>query len=365
MKSTVLTPYCPKPADHGGRVEMLKHLEVLRSLGECTIASAATRPVGAGWNAILRREIESAGYQVRLREDTLSAKAWKQYVGIAYAAVCKGLRMERAFGHANPYHRHAFPPAWWRKITEDSDLAVINYSYWAWLPTSSPKVIILHDLLSNNMWGGDSWETKELCSADLVIVISKDEESELLRRGIKNVLWSPPVVRPARFPLKAKVGIVGSANLHNREGLQWLAAILPDDSISLAVYGALAQYVSWPAADRIESYSDAYTPYRDCGIILLPTALGTGVQIKAIEALACGRAIVARRGAMRGIPKGEGAWIEVDSPLEMWQQAEKFMQGAASRSCQGDKARSYYDHYLNHEQILTDLRNAYAGLLKR
>ena len=41
MKSVVLTPYCPLPADHGGKVEMWKHLDLLRTMGGCTIASAA------------------------------------------------------------------------------------------------------------------------------------------------------------------------------------------------------------------------------------------------------------------------------------------------------------------------------------
>lgn len=365
MRSTVLIPYCPLPADHGGKVEMMKHLEILRSLGECTIASAATRPVGAGWTTALRSQCEKNGFHVRLREDTFPGRSWKQYAGIAYAALCKMLRMERAFGHANPYHRFAFPQDWWEEITSNTDLAVINYSYWAWLPTFCPKVVILHDLLSHNMFGGRERESKDLSAADLVIVISKNEEMELRRRGVKNILWSPPVVKPMQLTLSNKVGIVGSANLHNREGLQWLGTSSPHDSLSIAVYGALAQYVVWPAAHKVVSYHDPYTPYKDCGIILLPTALGTGVQIKVVEALACGRAIIARRGALRGLPEDDEAWIEVDSPAEMWRHAELLTQDGRRRADQGDKARSYYERYLNHEQILTNLRTSYSEIIKR
>ncbi len=363
MKSVVLTPYCPLPADHGGKVEMMKHLEILRSLGECTIASAATRPAGMGWSASLRNSLESVGYRVRLREEAGYSRTLRQWLGIAYASVCKGLRLERAFGHANPYHRYAFPPAWWQDVTAKADIAVINYSYWAWLPTACPKVVVLLDLFSGLMWGGSLKETEDLRTADLVVVISKDEELELHRRGIKNVLWSPPVVRQASLPLSDAIGIVGSANPHNREGIHWLGTSSPPEAIAVNVYGALSGFAGWPKVVKVKSYSDPYQPYRDCGIILLPTALGTGVQIKVVEALACGRAIIARRGAMRGIPDGQGAWIEVDSPTEMWLQAERLSRDGQERIAQGEKARAYYQRYLDHEKINLQLRDAYRSLL--
>jgi len=362
MRSIALTPYCPLPADHGGKAEMLKHLEMLRSLGECTIASAATRPVGMGWNPKSRLEIEGRGYHVTLREDKCSSRTWRQWAGIAYASVCKGLKMDRAFGHANPYHRYAFELSWWREVTRNTELAVINYSYWAWLPTNCPKIIILHDLFSDLMWGGSNKETEDLLSADLVIVISKDEEEELCRRGIRKVLWSPPLVKPASFSLTDRVGIVGSCNPHNREGLQWLSSVSPPDILNVNVYGGLSQFVNWLNAVRVKSYIDPYQPYQDCGIILLPTAMGTGVQIKAVEALACGRAIIARRGAMRGIPAGHGAWIEVDSPGEMWLQAERLCRDEHCRNELGEKARVYYQRYLDHKKIMAELREAYCSL---
>jgi Glycosyl transferases group 1 len=362
MKSIVLVPYCPLPADHGGKAEMFKHLEILRSLGECTIASAATRPVGMGWGPNVRGEIEKRGYHVVLREETYPSRTWRQWAGMAYASMYKGLKLDQAFGHSNLYHRYAFDSEWWQEVTSHAELAVINYSYWAWLPTHCPKAIILHDLYSNLMWGGNLKETEDLRSADLVIVISKDEQ-ELYRRGIKNVLWSPPLVRPASFYLSQKVGIVGSANPHNREGLQWLSTAVPPDLLSVNVYGGLSQFVNWPNAIRVKSYIDPYQPYQDCGIVMLPTAMGTGVQIKAVEALACGRAIVARRGAMRGVPDGQGAWIEVDSPREMWLQAERLCCDEPRRNDQGEKARLYYQRHLDHEKIVAELRQAYCSLL--
>lgn len=341
---------------------MWKHLDLLQSMGECTLVSAATRPAGMGWTPAAKREIERHGYTVRLREELFPRLNWKQFAGLAYGAVCKGLRLERAFGHANIYHRFAFPPHFLLEHSRTADLAVINYSYWAWLPTYCPKVIILHDLLSGLMWGDSRQESEDLRTADLIIVISKDEEVRLRQRGMNNVLWSPPLAEPSDFPLTHRIGLIGSANKFNQEGLAWLSRCGMPEEILTAIYGALADFAEWPDADRVRRYEDSDEPYRNCGIILLPTASGTGVQIKAVEALAAGRAIVARTGAMRGLPAGEGAWVEVDTPEAMWEQAVLFSRDAELREEQGAKARAYYQQHLDAKKIRSDLHAAYSDL---
>ena len=362
MKSVALVPYCPFPADSGSKVEMWKHLELLRSMGQCTLVSAATRPVGMGWTPSAKRDLEQRGYVIQLREELFPKRNWKQLAGLAYGAVCKGLGLERAFGHANPYHRHAFPPDFLLEYFRQADLAVINYSYWAGLPTYCPKVIILHDLLSNLMWGDSAQESEDLRTADLIIVISKDEEVRLRQRGINNVLWSPPLKEPFDFPLTSKVGIIGSANRFNQEGLRWLNRAAAPKGLSVKIYGALAQFAQWPEAHRVGRYEDSHEPYRECGIFLLPTALGMGVQIKTVEALAAGRAIVARTGAMRGLPAGEGAWVEVDTPEEMWTRAAQFSCDRHLREAQGEKACTYYQQHLDAKKIRSELHAAYSDL---
>ena len=67
--------------------------------------------------------------------------------------------------------------------------------------------------------------------------------------------------------------------------------------------------------------------------------------------MACGRVIIARRGAMRGIPDSREAWIEVESPSEMWGQAEKIAKDVYIRAIQGRKTGEFYEKYLNLEQI--------------
>lgn len=340
---------------------MWKHLRALLEMGECTMASAGRRPVGAGWTAENRRHVESFGYRVVLREESERLSLVQAY-GIAYASVCKALRLERAFGHSNPYHRHAFPAHWWRRVTAEADLAVIHYSFWAGLPCACPKAVVLLDLWSDFMWEGPRREIEDLKTADLVIVISEAEERKLHEWGITRTLWSPPAVPATDFADSDAIGLLGSASPVNREGLDWLASADRLGSLGIRVYGGLAAHADDAVFSRVGRYESNDQPYRDCGIILMTTALGMGVQIKTIEALAAGRAIVARRGAMRGIPEGQGAWIEVETPDAMRAAARRLREDADARRTQMAAARAYYRAHLDADKVIAALKAELAGL---
>jgi hypothetical protein len=359
MKSIVLSPYCPLPADNGGKVEMWKNMELLRSLGDCTMLSAATRPVGMGWNPSIRKEIERRGYRVELREEASLSRNWRQLMGITYASFCKSFRLERAFGHSNPYHRYAFPETWWHSRTQSADLAVVNYSYWSWLPCRCPKVVVLLDLWSDFMWEGPRHEIEDLKTADLVIVISKTEEEKLNRWGITRTLWNPPAIPASELPDSTKIGVLGSKSRFNREGLAWLERAFSSSSAKIRVYGSLSEQANHPSFVRCGRYERQTTPYEECGIILMTTAQGMGVQIKTIEALAAGRAIVARTGAVRGLPPSHSAWIEVQSSDEMMTKALELQNNADMRRSQYQEARNYYHRFLKSDMILEQLREAY------
>ncbi|WP_084184919.1 glycosyltransferase [Desulfonatronum thiodismutans] len=364
MRSVVLIPYCPLPINTGAKAEMWKHLNILHGLGPCTIASARRRPVGLGWTPRYEQEIRNRGFDLVFREDCIRLGLLQVY-GFFYGLFCKGLGLDRAFGHSNPYHRHAFPAGWLHELSTQFDLAVINYSHWGHLPCACPKVVVLHDLVSDVSWEGAKRETIDLGSADLLVVISLDEEKALNQRGIFKTLWSPPSVDATEIPLNSTVGLVGSGSLFNIEGLHWLERALGRDgtaNIPIRVYGGLANHVRSKAFAPVGCYEDPMQPYMDCGVVLMPTAEGTGVQIKAVEALAAGRAIIARKGAMRGLPPGEGAWIEVDSPRDMVLAALRLQADQSSREALASKARSYYEQWLDSAQIKASLKKVYTRL---
>lgn len=362
MKIVFLTPYCPLPINTGARAEIWKHLKILKELGECTILSASSKPVGSGWTTENLSKVQKAGFRVILRENYVK-RSLIQYLGIVYASFFKSIGIEKAFGHSNPYHRYAFPAAWWWQNLQEADLAIINYSYWAWLPTPCPKALILHDLLSDRTWEGTGKETKELKLCDLVITISNEETEKLNVRGIINTLCSPPLVEPVDMPASNRIGIVASDNRHNREGLSWILNGFRGNGIHVRVYGRIANCAKSNIFEPVGRYKNWYDPYRECGIILLTTKLGTGVQIKVVEALACGRAIIARRGAMRGLPKSDRAWVEVDTADEMLRVAIDLQRNVQARENLASEARKFYKEHLGYDMIFSKLISAYSKLV--
>jgi len=112
-------------------------------------------------------------------------------------------------------------------------------------------------------------------------------------------------------------------------------------------------------------YNDTGKPYFDCGVILILTVLGMGVQIKAVEALAAGRAIIARKGAMRGIPHSEEAWIEVNDPREMIEASVWLSRDKKSREKMGEAAHMYYEENLNARRISSRLFEKFNEVLNQ
>jgi hypothetical protein len=214
------------------------------------------------------------------------------------------------------------------------------------------------------MWEGVRRETSELRTADLVIAISRDEENLLNQRNIMNTMWSPPLVPSVNLPLTSEVGLVGSSNRFNIEGLRWLESGVAGSDITIKVFGGLSSHVRSQAFIAVGRYQEALQPFSECGIILMPTSGGMGMQIKAVEALAAGRAIITRKGAMRGLPPGNGAWIEVERPEEMVSWVQRLQTDSHKRHDLAEAAKSYYTRYLEASTIEQRLEKAYVSLVR-
>ena len=98
---------------------------------------------------------------------------------------------------------------------------------------------------------------------------------------------------------------------------------------------------------------------------MITTSLGSGLQIKAIEALAAGRAVVARKGAMRGFPASEIGWVEVDTPKEMIEQVNQLVNDSKKRRKLMELSRAYYQTYLESNKVLGELKSAYLGVTQK
>ena len=74
---------------------------------------------------------------------------------------------------------------------------------------------------------------------------------------------------------------------------------------------------------------------------------------------------MARRGAMRGIPLGEGAWLEVSTPGEMWEAVRELQNDSELCSRQMAAAKAYYMEHLNSEKIHKEISSAFLHLSKK
>jgi hypothetical protein len=358
VKSVCLTPYCPWPADTGTKMEMMKHLNVLKGLGKCTIASARRKPVGFGWTSETETAMQDQGFELIFREASESFRpVW--LIGFAYAALCQGMELDRSFGHSNPYHRYAFSQHWWRRVTAKADLAVIQYGFWGRLRSHCPQAIVVQELLSSYHWEGNDREIQDWKHAALLCVVGHDEQEILGRKMLNRVLWSPPAIKPENLPLSDDIGLIGTKAPQNLEGLRWLEQARGVDGVYIKVFGNLASEVRAPFLKPVGRYGANTEPYERCGIHLMTRSDRPGLQIKVVEALAYGRVIVARRGSMRGLPSGEKAWIDVETPEEMLAAAMRFRKDRSLRERMAEKARAYYQQHLSYGQIISDLKDAY------
>jgi len=342
---------------------MMKHLNVLRELGPCCIASARRKPVGFGWTEEAFAELSNQGFQLVFRENA-HGLTLMQLIGLIYAIFCKAMRLDKAFGHSNPYHRFAFNSDWLYQLSKEYDLFVMQYGFWSRAPTACPKAIIVHELLSNYHWGGHRRETTEFGSANLLLVVGYDEFIDLKKRGLTSVLWSPPAVQEEALPLNDQIGLIGTRAPQNMKGLRWLEQADVKVKVKINVFGNMAGEIRSSICKPVGRYGLQTEPYTQCGIHLLTRPDRPGLQIKAVEALAYGRAIVARRGSMRGLPDKDCAWITVDSPEAMIEAAVDLQRNREKREALARKAKNFYRKYLDHDEIISKLKKAYINISK-
>ncbi len=215
------------------------------------------------------------------------------------------------------------------------------------------------------MRGHRSNETGELATADLLVTVSYEDKIKLEERGLKNVHWSPPCVAEHCFDDSSSVAVVGSGNVHNVEGIKWLQHATMRRKKKIHCYGAVSKYVLDDGGFMAHgSYKNNYDPFEECGIFLMLTKGGTGIQIKGIEALACGRAIIARKGGMRDLPRENIGWVEVDTPDEMMEKLYELESDTRLRQRIMRMARSYYHLYLEQNDVLSKLKLKYCEIVK-
>lgn len=131
-----------------------------------------------------------------------------------------------------------------------------------------------------------------------------------------------PVPDSRAKPNSPDILVVGSFIEHNKKGLRsfldgaWPALKAAKPGIKLTVCGRVGEILQPdPNITWHQCPSSLIPHYHDASIVLLTTVSGTGIKIKAIEALANGCCIVTHPHSVAGIPFAHGIHGEIVSDL--------------------------------------------------
>jgi len=122
--------------------------------------------------------------------------------------------------------------------------------------------------------------------------------------------------------------------------------------LELHIYGGVIEAVTRLAPNVFlhKETQDLSQAYATADIVINPMAAGTGLKIKTIEALACGRALVASPVAVEGLPVVENEagvpWLVAENPQEWVAHLLKLSADAKARQELSRRALEYASAYV-------------------
>jgi hypothetical protein len=245
---------------------------------------------------------------------------------------------KRAPYSATKYYSKAYVQHVRRLISErEYECVVIDHPQIGWLaphlPQKLPRVFVAHNIehqmyaqqasvhqhaLGRWLYGREAaligrGERALATSASEIWTLSAHDAAHfraLAPRAKVRELAVPPTSLPrSDRPVRKQfdIGLIGSWSWQaNREALSWfLAEVYPrlSDQVSVQVAGAGADWLV-SRYDRVKYVGfvpDAIAFMQAARVIAIPTLSGGGIQIKTLDAIASGSAVVATKCALRGI----------------------------------------------------------------
>ena len=230
-----------------------------------------------------------------------------------------------------------FKPSWLDEARElqareNYSRVLVAYAYHsAFLeafPASCRKILDAHDTLSGRhemiesagvgkFWFSCSEEEERLGleRADVVLAI-QDEEAEVFRKlllhGKTEVRVVGHFVEPREVPenpgAEQHIGYIGANNPLNLQGLQWfIREVWPTvlhefPAARFVVAGSICDKLKpGPGLELLGKVRDAAQAHADFLLSINPMPSGTGLKIKTVEAMACGRPVVATPAGCAGL----------------------------------------------------------------
>lgn len=203
--------------------------------------------------------------------------------------------------------------------------------------SSCPAWVITHDILHKRFEMGFldasngpriDWEIESawLTRADGIIAI-QDNEAAFFKKALPEqpVITVPHPVQSSPLPkdriIPNTLLFVGGSSKPNIEGLLWFlnevfpTILMTHPSVRLKVVGSVAEHIPDHASmDRIGHAKQLQSHYAEAHICIAPILSGTGLKIKAVEAMGYGRPLIGTQHATEGLRGLAGAAVSTVSP---------------------------------------------------
>jgi glycosyltransferase involved in cell wall biosynthesis len=219
-------------------------------------------------------------------------------------------------------------------------MAYFSYNLFGDLPSQLPckRVVEIHDVLHLRQeqfqkFGYDApikmaknAELESLKQYDWIVCLNLDEVGYLNRSGLGNVVYLPPTIEFRRIDKVQErgisAGLIGSSAKPNIDGLVSSIEYIRDfprlivaGSIS---HQAILDKVPPQNLERMGVVPDVSMFYSRIDIALSPIRFGAGLKIKAFEALASGKRLIATSHSVSGFPEGIDGVVSVEDDFSRW-----------------------------------------------
>jgi glycosyltransferase involved in cell wall biosynthesis len=263
---------------------------------------------------------------------------------------------------------------------------VFHSAFFQAFPAPCRKILDAHDTLSarhemiesagvKKFWFSCSEEEERLGleRADVVLAI-QEEEAELFRkllRGKSDVRVVGHFVEPREVlenPGAAQcIGYVGAYNPLNLQGTQWfIREVWPTvrhevPTARLMVAGSICDKLKpGPGIELLGKVRDAAQAHADFLVSINPMPSGTGLKIKTVEAMACGRPVVATPAGCAGLRSyREQGLIEANDAASFAEAVLTWLRNPDEARRQGKLARKAVEDF--NQRSRKELRDALAG----
>lgn len=197
-------------------------------------------------------------------------------------------------------------------------------------------------------------EISSLKCYDHVFAINASEAEYLQRQGVAQAAYLPPAIPFRRIENGSGIwrfGLIASQAVPNRDGFEqikpWLATTGPlvlAGPLAVADVAALSGHPSLTNLGVVDSPADFY---RCIDVALSPVRFGAGLKIKVLEALSCGKSVLATSHSIEGFPAGIERFVQIEDDLSAWNDRQL----EAARDIDTRELAGWYQEHFSPERV--------------